>query len=172
MLSFTTAGSSGEVWPCKESVQNQSYVFREELKLLYCSHQKPEETVFCVFFFWFIIHYFWLCWVFVAAWALLQLQRERRLSSCGFSLRWLLLLQSKGSQGSQALVAAEQAASSCDSQTGQEARSERLWSTAQQLWAHGFSCSSACGILPGHRWNPCFLHWQADSLPQSHQGSP
>ena len=38
--------------------------------------------------------------------------------------------------------------------------------------AHGLSCSAACGILPGQGLNPCPLHWQADSQPLSHQGSP
>ena len=28
------------------------------------------------------------------------------------------------------------------------------------------------GIFSIHGWNPCLLHWQADSLPLSHQGSP
>ena len=37
--------------------------------------------------------YFWLCWVFIAAQATLQLWCE------GFSLHWLLLLQSTGSLG-------------------------------------------------------------------------
>ena len=55
---------------------------------------------------------------------------------------------------------------------------------AQQLWlqdsrgsgsevvAHGRSCSTACGIFPDQGSNLCLLHWQADSLPLSHQGSP
>ena len=38
--------------------------------------------------------------------------------------------------------------------------------------AHGLSCSEACGIFPDQGLNPCFLHWQADSLPLSHQGNP
>ena len=38
--------------------------------------------------------------------------------------------------------------------------------------AHGPSCSAACGILPDQGSNPCPLHWQADSQPLSHQGSP
>ena len=28
------------------------------------------------------------------------------------------------------------------------------------------------GILPTQGWNPCLLHWQADSLPLSHLGGP
>ena len=38
--------------------------------------------------------------------------------------------------------------------------------------AHGPSCSVACGIFPDQGSNPCPLHWQADSLPPHHQGSP
>ena len=47
---------------------------------------------------------------------------------------------------------------------------------AQWLWhvgfAHGLSYSAACGILSDQGLNPCLLHWQADSLSLSHQGSP
>ena len=32
--------------------------------------------------------------------------------------------------------------------------------------------SVACGIFPDQGSNLCLLHWQADSLPPSHQGSP
>ena len=38
--------------------------------------------------------------------------------------------------------------------------------------AHGPSCSIACGIFPDQGSNPCPLHWQADSQPLHHQGSP
>ena len=38
--------------------------------------------------------------------------------------------------------------------------------------AHGPSCSAACGIFPDRGSNPCPLHWQADSEPLRHQGSP
>ena len=38
--------------------------------------------------------------------------------------------------------------------------------------AHGPSCSAACGIFPDQGSNPCSLHWQADSQPLHHQGSP
>ena len=38
--------------------------------------------------------------------------------------------------------------------------------------AHGPSHSAACGILPDQGPNPCPLHWQADSQPLRHQGSP
>ena len=38
--------------------------------------------------------------------------------------------------------------------------------------AHGPSCSTACGIFPDQGSNPCAPHWQADSQPLRHQGSP
>ena len=38
--------------------------------------------------------------------------------------------------------------------------------------AQGLRCSMACGILPDRGSNLCLLHWQADSLPLSYQGSP
>ena len=34
----------------------------------------------------------------------------------------------------------------------------------------GLSCCAACEIFLDQGWNPCLLHWQADSLPLSHQG--
>ena len=48
----------------------------------------------------------------------------------------------------------------------------RLWSTGSVVVAHRLSCSKVCGIFPDQEWNPCLLHWQVDSLPLSHQGSP
>ena len=52
-----------------------------------------------------------------------------------------------------------------------------LWSTGSRregsvVVAHGLSCSAACGIFPDQDSNPCPLHWQADSQPLRHQGSP
>ena len=52
-----------------------------------------------------------------------------------------------------------------------------LWSTGSRgvgsvIVAHGPSCFVACGIFPDQGSNPCPLHWQADSQPLCHQGSP
>ena len=52
-----------------------------------------------------------------------------------------------------------------------------LWSTGSRragsvVVAHGPSCSVACGIFPDQGSNPCPPHWQADSQPLRHQGSP
>ena len=44
--------------------------------------------------------------------------------------------------------------------------------TGSAVVAHGPSCSAACGIFPDQGSNPCPLHWQADSQPLRHQGSP
>ena len=44
--------------------------------------------------------------------------------------------------------------------------------TSSVIVAHGPRCSAACGILPDQGSNPCPLHWQADSQPLHHQGSP
>ena len=61
----------------------------------------------------------------------------------GLSLSWPLLLRSTGSRR-----------------------------TGSVIVAHGPSCSAACGIFPDQGSNPCPLHWQADSQPLRHQGSP
>ena len=61
----------------------------------------------------------------------------------GLSLLWPLLLRSTGSRRAGSVT-----------------------------MAHGPSCSTACGILPDQGSNPCPLHWQADSPPLRHQGSP
>ena len=52
-----------------------------------------------------------------------------------------------------------------------------LWGTGSRragsaVVAHGPSCSAACGIFPDQGSNPCPLHWQVDSQPLRHQGSP
>ena len=43
---------------------------------------------------------------------------------------------------------------------------------ASVVVAHGLSCSAACGISLDQGSNPCPLHWQTDSQPLHHQGSP
>ena len=48
----------------------------------------------------------------------------------------------------------------------------RLQSAGSGVVAHGLRCPEACGIFPDQGWNPCLLHWQADSLSLSHQGRP
>ena len=50
----------------------------------------------------------------------------------------------------------------------------RAWSLKHMALVaviHGLSYPLACGIFLDQRWNPCPLHWQADSQPVDHQGS-
>ena len=47
-----------------------------------------------------------------------------------------------------------------------------LQSTSSVVVAKGLSCFTACEILLDQGLNLCLLHWQVDSLPLSHQGSP
>ena len=76
-------------------------------------------------------------------------------ASTGFTSQWFILLRSAGSR---------------------MLRRQQLWllgSRADSVAkAHGLRCPEACGIFPGQGLNSCLLHWQADSLPTSHQGSP
>ena len=90
--------------------------------------------------------YLWLCWVFVSVRGLFLVAASGGHSSsrcAGLSLSWPLLLRSTGFR--------------------------RVGSV---IVAHGSSCSKACGIFPDQGSNPCPLHWQADSQPLRHQGSP
>ena len=101
------------------------------------------------FFFFFnsyLFIYFWLCWVFVSVrgLSLVEASGGHSSSQCaGLSLSRPLLLRSTGSRRAGSVVV-----------------------------AHGLLCSAACGIFPDQRSNPCPLHWQADSQPLRHQGSP
>ena len=76
--------------------------------------------------------------------SLVVASRGHSSSRCaGLSLSWPLLLRSTGSRRAGSVIV-----------------------------AHGLSCSVACGIFPDQGSNPCPLHWQADSQPLHHQGSP
>ena len=89
---------------------------------------------------------FWLCCVFVSVGglSLVAASGVHSSSRCtGLSLSWPLLLQSTGSRREGSVIV-----------------------------AHGPSCSAACGIFPDQGSNPCPLHWQADSQPLRHKGSP
>ena len=99
---------------------------------------------FLIFIYLFI--YFWLCWVFVSVRGLSPGAASRGHSSsrcAGLSLSWPLLLRGTGSRHAGSAIV-----------------------------AHGPSCSVACWIFPDQGSNPCPLHWQADSQPLRHQGSP
>ena len=98
------------------------------------------------FFFFNLFIYFWLCWVFVSVRGLSLVVASGGHSSsrcAGLSLSRPLLLWSTGSRRAGSVVV-----------------------------AHRPSCSAACGIFPDQGSNPFPLHWQADSQPLRHQGSP
>ena len=117
---------------------------------LYVFFGKMFIQVFCPFFFFlifiYLFIYLWLCWVFVSVRGLSPVAASWGHSSsqcAGLSLSRPLLLRSTGSRHAGSVVV-----------------------------AHGPSCSAACGIFPDQGSNLCPLHWQADSQPLRHQGSP
>ena len=106
-------------------------------------YRKARGSSFFVVFF---LFYLWLCWVLVSARGPSPVAASGGHSSsrcAGLSPSRPLPLRSTGSR--------------------------RAGSAAV---AHGPSHSAACGILPDQGSNPCPLHWQADSQPLRHQGSP
>ena len=107
-----------------------------------------------------------LCWVFIPVQAFLQLQRAGATLQLwweSFSLWQLLLLQSTVSRahGLQQLQCVDSVF-----------LVPRLQSTGSADVADRFSCSKAHEIFPDQGSNLCFLHWQVESLPLNHQGSP
>ena len=103
--------------------------------------------IFILFLFYFYLFiYLWLCWVSVSVRGLSLVVASGGHSSsrcAGLSLSRPLLLRSTGSRRAGSVVV-----------------------------AHGPSCSVACGIFPDQGSNSCPVHWQADSQPLRHQGSP
>ena len=53
----------------------------------------------------------------------------------------------------------------------QDLWAQSFWLPGSAVMVLGLSCSEACGIILDEGCNPCPLHWRADSLPVSHQGS-
>ena len=107
---------------------------------------KEHEMVCILILFIYLFVYLWLCWVFVSVRGLPLIAASGGHSSsrcAGLSLSQPLLLQSTGSRRAGSVIV-----------------------------AHGPSRSTACGIFPDQGSNPCPLHWQADSQPLRHQGSP
>ena len=104
----------------------------------------PNSIVSWVFFV--VVFFLRLCWVLVSVRGLSLVAASGGHSSsrcAGLSLSRPLLLRSTGSRRAGSVVV-----------------------------VHGPSCSVACGIFPDQGSNPCRLHWQADSQPLRHQGSP
>ena len=110
------------------------------------NHQKFHFNSFSKNIFIYLFIYLWLCWVLVSVRGLSLVVASGGHSSsrcAGLSLSRPLLLRSTGSRRAGSVTV-----------------------------AHGPSRSVACGIFPDQGSNPCPLHWQADSQPLHHQGSP
>ena len=104
------------------------------------------NKVTCLSFFLYLFIYLWLCWVFVSVRGLSPVVASGGHSSsrcAGLSPSRPLSLRSTGSRRAGSVIV-----------------------------AHGPSRSAARGILPDQGPNPYPLHWQADSQPLRHQGSP
>ena len=62
--------------------------------------------------------------------------------------------------------------SCCGAQSSVVGSSWALECRLSSCGVYWLSCSVARGIFSDQGSNPCPLHWQADSYPLSHQGSP
>ena len=134
-------------WFLSFSLMTQSfYALLRNTKPDPITWENQDDLAFKKFLFIYLFIYLWLCWVFVSVRGLsLVVARGGHSSSrcAGLSLLRPLLLRSTGSRRAGSVVV-----------------------------AHGPSRSAACGIFPDQGSNPCPLHWQADSQPLRHQGSP
>ena len=98
---------------------------------------------------WIVFIYFWLRWVFTV-------------------LRLALFAASGwGTEGSY----------SSSQRTSFSLQRRLLWSTGSRhagsvVVVHGLGCSPTCERFPDQESNLCPLHWQVDSYPLYHQGSP
>ena len=106
----------------------------------------PLPPFFFFFFLIYLFNYFWLCWVFI-------------------SVRGLPLVAASGGQSSSRCVGLSPSRPLLLRSTGSRC-------AGSVVVAHRPSCCAACGIFPDQDSNPCPLHWQADSQPLRHQGSP
>ena len=114
--------------------------------IIWKQYQNKSFFFFNFVFFIYLFIYVCLCWVFVSVrgLSLVAASGGHSSSQCtGLSLSWPLLFRSTGSRRAGSVIV-----------------------------AHGPSRSAACGIFPDQGSNPCPLHWQADSQPLRHQGSP
>ena len=57
-------------------------------------------------------------------------------------------------------------------QWGSVVAAPRLYSTGSRVVVYRLGCHAACGIFLDRGLNLCVLHWQVDSSPLSHQGTP
>ena len=132
-------------------------VFFKNIYLFGCSGSlvAAHETFFFfgktfIYLFIYLFIYFWLWSVFVVGRAFflvavlrLRIEIASLVVTCGLQAAWASVVVASG-----------------------------LYGTGSVAVAHSLSCAMACGVFPDQGLTPCLLHWQADSLPLSHQGSP
>ena len=119
------------------------------LKYVMCGKYKNLEWDSPQLFFLILIYLFylfWLCWVFI-------------------SVRGLSLVAASGGHSSSRCAGLSPPRPLSLRSTGSRC-------AGSAVVAHGPSRSAARGIFPDGGTNPCPLHWQADSQPLRHQGSP
>ena len=141
-LPFRTRHQSGLFEGCRSAHISKRFVKKNN------NNDWPEKKMYFILsnIFIYLVIYLWLCWVFVSVRGLSLVTASGGHSSsrcASLSLSRPLLLRSTSSRRAGSVIV-----------------------------AHRPSCSVACGIFPGQGSNPCPLHWQADSQPLHHQGSP
>ena len=141
------------MWSCREATWLDGECVRMRREI--CQHLQSTyygQSAVDFFFlrnsrsFIYLFIYLWLCGVFVSlrGLSLIVASGDHSSSRCaGLPPSRPLLLRSTGSRRAGSVVV-----------------------------AHGPSCSAAWGIPRDQGSNPCPLHWQADSQPLRHQGSP
>ena len=131
----------------------ETIVQKTKILILDFPHNSQHSIIFNKFF---IIIYFWLCWVCCCMWAF-----------CSCDKLGLLFVVVRGLLIAVASLVVEHGLLVCGQQqlwhAGSGVVACGLQSTGSVVVAHGLSCSAACGIFPDQGWNPCPLRWQADS---------
>ena len=142
----TVRPNKPKCWSLEQKGLLQGHVRRRVTHAQKTELPKVSAKHFIYLFIYLFIYYLWLCWVFVSVRGLSLVVASGGHSSsrcAGLSLLQPLLLRSTGSRRAGSVIV-----------------------------AHGPSCSAAYGIFPDQGSIPCPLHWQADSQPLRHQGSP
>ena len=115
--------------------------------------------------------YFWLCWAFVAVHGLFTRCCEQGLlSSCGAEASHCGAFSCCGPRALWPV-----GFNSCGTwalEWGSVVAVPRLYSTGSRVVVYRLGCHATCGIFLDRGSNPCLLHWQVDSSPLSHQGTP
>ena len=134
------------------SFLNEAFHCFSKMRILWgciCNRRFILYIYIYIYIFFFLRFIFWLWEVFFGACKLSPVEVSRGCCSLqcpGFSLWWLLLLQSTGSSKETSVVVAL-----------------RLWSTGSIVVAPGLSCSAACGVFPDQGLYQYRLHCKADS---------